>query len=70
MVRALEEVMGVRAHLEWHQAQLGDVPQTYASIHKARTLLGYEPKTEFAASLKGFVAWLTKRSMPGDEIST
>ena len=70
MVRALEEVMGVRAHLEWHQAQLGDVPQTYASIHKARTLLGYEPKTEFAASLRGFVAWLTKRSMPGDELFT
>jgi UDP-glucuronate 4-epimerase len=50
----------VKALVEWHPAQLGDVPQTYANIDKARELLGYEPKTEFMAGLREFVAWLPR----------
>lgn len=60
MAQALEEVLGVKALVEWHPAQLGDVPQTYANIDKARELLGYEPKTEFMAGLREFVAWLPR----------
>jgi UDP-glucuronate 4-epimerase len=61
-IQMLEAVLGVKAHLEWHPAQLGDVPQTYADIHKARELLGYEPRTELMAGLRKFVEWMTTKS--------
>ena len=47
MIRGLENALGIRAQIEWLPEQPGDVPQTWASVEKARTLLGYEPRTPF-----------------------
>lgn len=58
MIHALEEAMGKRAKLRWEPEQPGDVPQTYASIAKAATLLDYAPRTELAAGVASFVNWL------------
>jgi UDP-glucuronate 4-epimerase len=58
MVHCLEEVFGRPALIEWQPDQPGDVPQTYASIRKARARLGYEPRTEFRVGIERFAAWL------------
>ncbi len=58
MVQAIETVLGKHANIDRCGEQPGDVPQTYASIAKARKLLGYEPRTEFEEGIKHFVAWL------------
>ena len=41
----------------YEMSRLGDVPDTYASIQKAKSMLGYEPKTSIGDGLKSFVAW-------------
>jgi UDP-glucuronate 4-epimerase len=58
LVRELEEVLGVPALLAPLPDQPGDVPQTWASVAKARHLLGYEPKTPLRAGLERFASWL------------
>jgi len=58
MVAGLEEVLGVRANREFHPEQPGDVPRTWADIHKAHATLGYRPATSFLAGLQAFATWL------------
>jgi len=38
--------------------QPGDVKRTFADIGLARAELGFEPRTNLAAGLAAFVAWL------------
>jgi len=58
MVRSLEAALGRTATINWSPEQPGDVPQTWASVEKARKLLGYEPRTPFHAGVQRFVEWL------------
>ncbi|HKG91041.1 MAG TPA: NAD-dependent epimerase/dehydratase family protein [Gemmatimonadaceae bacterium] len=58
LVRALEDVLGVRAQLQRLPDQPGDVPQTWASVEKARRLLGYAPATKLRDGLHAFASWL------------
>ena len=64
MIRTLERVLGIKAQCEYRPPQPGDVPQTFAGIDKARRLLGYEPRTSFAAGIEQFAEWLRRRSVP------
>jgi UDP-glucuronate 4-epimerase len=57
MIATIENALGRKAAIEWLPEQPGDVPITYADISKARTSLGYEPRTTFAAGVEKFVAW-------------
>lgn len=59
MVRALEDVLGVCARLEYHPIQPGDVHQTWANGEKAKRLLGFQPRTPFREGLERFVEWIT-----------
>jgi UDP-glucuronate 4-epimerase len=59
LVSGLEEVLGVQAKLDRQPEQLGDVPQTWADVSKAKRLLGYEPRTEFRDGLRRFEQWYT-----------
>jgi UDP-glucuronate 4-epimerase len=59
MIRTLEEALGVSAILDRQPEQPGDVPQTWADVEKARTLLGYVPKTPLRDGVAKFVEWLT-----------
>lgn len=63
LVSALETSLGIEAKREWLPAQLGDVPQTWASIHKARRLLGYAPSTTLEDGLANFAAWHSGSSL-------
>ena len=58
MIRELEEVLGLRAIRQEMPPQAGDVPQTWASVEKARALLGFEPRTPFREGLEAFAKWL------------
>ncbi len=58
MVMALEEVLGVKAKVQFLPPQAGDVPQTWADIRKAGGLLGWHPRTPFPEGLEWFVEWL------------
>jgi UDP-glucuronate 4-epimerase len=57
MVRALESALQTTAKIEWLPEQMGDVPQTWASLSKASALLGYMPKTTFDEGVRRFVEW-------------
>jgi UDP-glucuronate 4-epimerase len=55
MVAGLEDALGLTARLEWLPEQPGDVPQTWASIDKARSLLGYAPRITYSEGVKRFI---------------
>ena len=65
LVRALEETLGVKAAIEWQPEQAGDVPRTWASIQKARTLLGYDPTTNLGEGLERFAVWAAAQRPAG-----
>ena len=44
--------------IDWQPEQPGDVPQTWASVEKARQLLGYAPKSTFNEGIVKFAKWL------------
>lgn len=58
MIAILERTLEVAARLEQHPIQPGDVPQTWASVEKARRLFGYRPITELDEGLAEFAKWL------------
>jgi UDP-glucuronate 4-epimerase len=59
MIATLESALQIKARIEQHPEQPGDVPQTWARVEKARRLLGYDPKTSFDEGIGRFRDWLT-----------
>jgi UDP-glucuronate 4-epimerase len=57
MIAGLEQALGVTARKQVLPEQPGDVPQTWASVDKAKRLFGYVAKTPYAAGARGFVEW-------------
>jgi UDP-glucuronate 4-epimerase len=58
MIDGLEAALGMRAARQPLPEQPGDVPQTWANVEKARTLLSYEPRTRYDDGVRHFVSWL------------
>jgi UDP-glucuronate 4-epimerase len=58
MIKSLEQVLEVKANLEFMPNQPGDVSHTFARIDKAKALLGYAPATDFITGLEQFRDWL------------
>ncbi len=57
LVQGLERALGCKAKLDRQPNQPGDVPLTCADVSKARTKLGYRPKTPVADGLARYVEW-------------
>jgi UDP-glucuronate 4-epimerase len=57
LIALLEAATGKEALQNRLPDQPGDVPITWANIHKAKRLLGYSPKTSMEQGLRNFVAW-------------
>jgi UDP-glucuronate 4-epimerase len=57
LVRMIGEACGVEPILDRQPMQPGDVEITYADVSKARTRLGYDPRTPVRAGIEQFVAW-------------
>ena len=65
MIATVEQVLGVTAERIMLPPQPGDVPRTYADIHRAEQLLGFAPKITFSEGVGRFVEWY-KREMLAD----
>jgi len=57
LIQTLEQATGKAAIIDQRNEQPGDVPQTYADISKARSLLGYSPRTPIKEGIAAFVEW-------------
>jgi len=57
LIALLEKELGVSAKIDRQSLQPGDVPQTYADISKAKSLLGYNPQTQIEVGIQRFVEW-------------
>jgi UDP-glucuronate 4-epimerase len=57
LISLLEKELDTHAIIERQPPQPGDVPQTFADVSKARTLLNYQPKTQIEEGLHRFVEW-------------
>jgi UDP-glucuronate 4-epimerase len=57
MIRTLERTLGMRARVNEVPAQPGDVPQTWASIEKAREVLNWHPHVAFDEGMEMFGHW-------------
>lgn len=68
LIATIERALGKKAVIERNPDQKGDMPLTAADITKARTLLGYAPRTPIREGIPKFVAWY--RSLrAGKEVS-
>lgn len=63
MVQAIEEAVGKKADLNKQPDQPGDVPRTWASIDKARNLLGYSPQVPFREGIGRFAEWYAEKQV-------
>jgi len=64
LVAAIGKQCGVEPILDRKPLQPGDVLITYADVSKARSELGYEPRTELSVGLARFLAWLREEGRP------
>ncbi len=62
MVQTIEEAVGKKAELNPQPDQPGDVPQTWASVEKAKNLLGYSPSLSFKEGVRRFVEWYEEKA--------
>ncbi len=62
LVRTIEDVLGVKAEIEWLPTQPGDVPRTYADVRKASARLGYTPQTSLREGIAQMVRWLDSQA--------
>jgi UDP-glucuronate 4-epimerase len=61
MVATLADEMDLTPDIELLPPQPGDVERTFADVSKARSLFGYEPKTEFRVGVRAFLEWLERQ---------
>ena len=64
MIETIEAVTGKKAIVDRQPEQLGDVPQTWADVSKAKKLLGYESTFSFKDGLKQFIKWRNTQIVP------
>ncbi|MEE8393070.1 MAG: NAD-dependent epimerase/dehydratase family protein [Rhodospirillales bacterium] len=56
-IALIEETLGMKAEIEFHPMQLGDVKETYADITDTQTDFGFEPKITIKEGIPRFVEW-------------
>jgi UDP-glucuronate 4-epimerase len=57
LILLLEKELVAHAVIDRQPPQLGDVPQTFADITKARNLLGYNPQIHIEEGIHRFIHW-------------
>lgn len=65
LISLLENELHRKAVIDRQPLQPGDVPQTFADITKARTLLGYDPRVKIEEGISRFVDWFKSPVMDG-----
>lgn len=56
-IKTIEKNLGKKAKKEFLPLRLGDVPNTFADVSKAKKLLGYQPKVKIEEGVGEFVNW-------------
>jgi UDP-glucuronate 4-epimerase len=64
LVELISEALGVEPVLDRQPMQPGDVLRTFASVDKARRLLGYQPRMPVEEGIRRFAEWV--RAQPLD----
>jgi UDP-glucuronate 4-epimerase len=64
LIDLIARVVGEPARIEQRPLQPGDVPITYASVDRARALLGYAPTTRPEEGVPRYWAWLRDSGRP------
>lgn len=62
MINIIGKTLGIQPKIKQLPMQPGDVDKTYASIEKAKNLIGYEPTISFEEGIKRFIDWYKKQS--------
>ncbi len=57
VIALLEQELGVAAQQELLPIQPGDVPATFADIHRAQAKLGFQPTTTLEVGIPRFIHW-------------
>jgi len=57
IIRIIEKDLGITAEKIMLPLQPGDVPESYADIEKAKSKLGFEPKTSMQIGIPKFLKW-------------
>lgn len=65
LIRAIGDAVGREPIIRREPDQPGDVPLTFASVDRAKELLGYAPDTPMAEGLRCFVEWLEEHHPVG-----
>jgi UDP-glucuronate 4-epimerase len=70
MIKTIERVVGKKAQLVHKELHCADVPYTYASIDKARQILGYNPTISFEDGVREYINWYKKSAAARNNISS
>ena len=62
LISSIEKVTGKTAQIEYQDRKEGDVFQTYASIERAQSIIGYNPQTDLIKGLTQQFEYLKVRS--------
>jgi UDP-glucose 4-epimerase len=62
VIAALEAKLGRRIEINWKPGRAIDVPTSILSIDRAKTVLGWTPKTPFDRGLEQTIAWWRERT--------
>jgi UDP-glucuronate 4-epimerase len=61
LIQLIERSLGTRARTRFEPPQMGDVPVTFASVEKAKRLLGYRPEVPIEEGIERTVRWFLDR---------
>lgn len=64
LIALIENLLQKKAKINLLPDQPGDVPLTYADIAKARSLLGYSPRTTLEEGVRRYVDWVKTQQPP------
>jgi nucleoside-diphosphate-sugar epimerase len=70
VIRIIERLAGKAARLEFRPAHRADVAATWANVDKARSLLGWQPRTCIEMGLGNLAAWYSDNREWASRIST
>ncbi len=62
LIKVIEKVLLKKAIINKLAQQAGDIPITFADIHKAKKLLGYQPRISLYDGLQKFVSWFKEQN--------
>jgi UDP-glucuronate 4-epimerase len=61
LIDLLQTALRKKATIQFYPDQPGDVPITFADIHRAQTDLNYNPQTPIEEGIKLFIKWFLKK---------